>query len=131
MKILISEDNETKYAAINEVISSIFPESEIIHKASVNGTLMTLQENEDIDLIIQDMQLPTFNTGEHFNPVGGLDIILDLKYDKKETPIIVCSSDEHSKTILEDAELEDIPFVLYAPISNQWQEELKTLLKDI
>lgn len=93
MKVLISEDDDYKFSKIEKAIYKLIPDCSIRRESSVRGTLKYLKGN-DVDVLIQDMNLPIFADERKVRCNAGLDVVFTTKYDELTIKFkFVCSSD--------------------------------------
>jgi CheY-like chemotaxis protein len=93
LKILIIEDDSHKIDDLSRFISELGDQYSYLIKKSVREAVMEVINN-DHDIIILDMALPTFNqadkaSGGISQPQGGLEIIRTLKSIKKNMDVII------------------------------------------
>jgi len=90
MNILISEYNNDKFYSINQIIRKHFPDVTIKRRKTVIDTFKMI-DNTDLDLIIQDMQMP-IRSGEDIVSNAGLQCAKSIRL-RSTVPIAICSSD--------------------------------------
>lgn len=150
MKILIVEDDKYKSDAIIECLNDYFEKPKILISESLASGLFTLDENEDVELIILDMSMPSFDISDK-DPVGGTpesyageDFLSHMSLLDMSIPVIVVTQfdnfDSEGKEIslskLSKRLFEDHPQVFKGSIyfkvsSSAWKNELKKLLKKV
>ena len=91
-KILIADDHPLFREAISSVIASGFAGSEIIETADLDSALEITRENDDLDLILLDLNMP----GMH-----GLTGLITLRNEAPTIPVVIVSADE-DKQVAED-----------------------------
>jgi CheY-like chemotaxis protein len=93
MRILLVEDEEHKRDEIIQYVHQVYDFSPDVVDG-VRSAIMQIME-EDYDLIILDMALPTFggnaadNNKGHDQAQGGIEVLRVLKLEKKSTKIII------------------------------------------
>lgn len=147
MNILIIEDNQLKRDKIIGFLNDSFPEFHVTYSASFNAGLSLSLENQ-YDLIILDMSLPTFdktenNRGGRFRVFGGREIAQRLnKYGKLNKFLVLTGY----KDFIEDTEkmtLEQVSdqmhalnnsflgVILYESSSSKWKHELYEAIRNV
>lgn len=121
MKILISEDNDYKYRAIEEVIKEFDSTIEIVRVEYAKGTVLTLMKDNSFDMLIQDMQMP-INSDGHIDREGGKYVMSQLKYRGIKIKAIFCSADVVNYPGVES--------ILYDSSSIVWEKTLINFLKN-
>jgi len=78
--------------SINYLKSKEIDFSYVIEK-SVNGARRYIKDHiNEIDLAVVDLGLPTFNNGQLYGPIEGLDVIDFIYWQNPKLPIIINSS---------------------------------------
>ncbi len=93
MKILLVEDEENKRLQVTDLLKERFPDVVVKEARSLNTGLRQLAE-ENFDLIILDMNMPTFDIGldeEGGRPqaYGGRELLRHAKRNQVATPVLV------------------------------------------
>ncbi len=141
MEILIIEDNEHKRNKVRSFIESLDINVTLHEAASYNSGVKSISEN-DIDLIILDMSLPTHDkspteTGGRFRVYGGKDIIKKMTRNKISTPFVILTQyssfgEGENKKNIDDLSQElgsqykgkYIDTIHYETSSYEWKERL-------
>ncbi len=129
MKILIIEDNDSKFGDLNYQISKFLKnrdiEVEIKREISVNSGSRTLIE-ESFDLLILDMQMPQMDDSFDIEKDGGIQVLDNIEFYEVKAPyIIVASANENIADMVESYKVDSI---WYEP--GEFEEELKVLLNN-
>ena len=126
MKILIAEDNDSKFARIEDFLKQEFKDVEITRFAYAKGIVIELKTLNDLNqmdynFLIQDMQMP-INIDGRIDTQAGKYVLEQLKRREIKIKTIVCSSEEQ---IVPDG----IGFVLFSYTSCGWREDLINKIK--
>lgn len=127
MKILISEDRDSKFAKIKACLESEFSEVEIVRCTAAKETVLELINNNTYDVLIQDMQLP-LNKNDRIDPNGGIYVFHQLERRHIKIKFIFCSSEDVSfhpdvKTF------NQMQKVLFEETKTGWKSDLISMLK--
>lgn len=146
MNILIVEDDDNKRNQVVGFISSSFDNAKFIIARSLQSGLRSAIEG-DIELIILDMTMPTFDIsleedGGRPQAYAGREILRQMKRRKINIPVIVLTQFDRfgegkdSLTLAElDAQLKDahsdyyLGAIYYDVSSERWKDELNLLIK--
>lgn len=127
MRILIAEDNDSKFARIEDFLKQEYKDIEITRFAYAKGivielkTLSDLNQN-DYDFLIQDMQMP-LNKDSRVDTKAGTYVFHQLKYRRIKIKTICCSSEPQEIP-------DDVEFVLFSYTSCDWREDLINKIKN-
>lgn len=127
MRILIAEDNDSKFARIEDFLKQEFKDVEITRFAYAKGivielkTLNDLNQN-DYDFLIQDMQMP-LNKDSRVDTKAGTYVFHQLQYRGIKIKTICCSSEPQEIP-------DDVEFVLFSYTSCDWREDLINKIKN-
>lgn len=91
-KILIADDHPLFREAISSVIASGFEGSEIIETADLDSALEITRNNDDLDLILLDLNMP----GMH-----GLNGLITLRNEAPTIPVVIVSAEEDKQVVLQ------------------------------
>ena len=90
MKVLFAEDDDDKAQKVSEEIQSIDPEMVLVRAKSFTSALRCLAISTDIDGVILDMSMPSFdNSQEPPENFAGRDLLRQCKLRKIEKPTFV------------------------------------------
>ena len=146
MKILIVEDDEFKGRRVAEVAQESLKDAEILFSRSVNSGMGALQE-EDPDILVLDMSLPTFDVGPNEpggrpQNFGGLELLRQMERLGISIPTIVITqytrffqgSEEIELDVLVDELENDYPkifsgLIYYNSSQGKWRISLKRMLR--
>lgn len=145
-KVLLVDDDDFKLKKISSFVSNLLPEAQLFSAKSYSSGVAAAIDFKP-DLILLDMQMPTFDTSEkedggvpmHF---AGLELMFRLKKRRIKTDIIIVTQFEsfgegRSVTSLDSLknkianEFPDLylGIVQYRGSDIQWQIELKRLIE--
>lgn len=153
MNILLIEDETTKAAKIIKCLNDL-DQSNVIQMAKSVTTGIDAVHGYTFDLIILDMSLPTFDIskdeyGGKPQGFGGKEILREMLNYEMLTPVIVITAyeafsengnagkvkEQTFNEIKEELELDYPDFycgiVKYETIFDEWQHQLKKLIKSI
>lgn len=122
MRILIAEDNEHKYKAIEDFLLQEFPTAELKRFTYAKGIILELMSNE-YEFLIQDMQMP-LNSDGRIEIDAGKYVLEQLKYRGIEIKTIVCSSEDQTVP-------DEIGFVKFEYGKSNWKKELIKQMKNL
>lgn len=144
--VLIVEDEAHKIKDLTDRISTKFPLSMVTSVSSVRNAVLKVIEN-DYDLIVLDMALPTFEkTGAgkgagNSQVIGGMEIIRALKASRKSPSIIIVTQypdiildgtkiklSRVSKVINEKYNQQVVSSILYSYKNKQWESAFENAL---
>ena len=121
MRILIAEDNDSKFARIKDCLEDEFEDLEITRFTYAKGVVLDLMEN-DYEFLIQDMQMPINRNGS-IDVQAGMYVFNQLEYRKIKIKTICCSS--------EPQEIPDnVEFILFSYTSCGWRKDLINKMKN-
>ena len=123
MKILIAEDNDSKFARIEDFLKQEFKDVEITRFAYAKGIVIELKTQNDYNFLIQDMQMP-LNRDGRIDTQAGKYVLEQLKRREIKIKTIVCSSEEQ---IVPDG----VGFVKFVYGSSNWKKELINQMKEL
>ena len=127
MKILIAEDNDSKFARIKNCLEDEFKDLEITRFTYAKGIIIELKTLDDLnqndyEFLIQDMQMPINRNGS-IVVQAGMYVFNQLEYRKIKIKTICCSS--------EPQEIPDnVEFVLFSYTSCGWRKDLINKMKN-
>lgn len=145
MNILIIEDNEFKRKKLYDFLINLEYISNIDTAFSYSSGLRKCLNN-DYDLLILDMSMPTYDknsteTGGRFRTYGGREIVRQLQRKKKIKSFIIVSQypkfsendetlslEEIGNSLSETLSEEYIGLVFYDTSSAVWKAELEKLI---
>src|SRR5690554_1433228 len=91
-KILIADDHPLFREAISSVIASGVEGSEILQTDDLDSALSVTRENDDIDLILLDLNMPGMN---------GLNGLMSLRNEAPTIPVVIVSAEEDKQIVLQ------------------------------
>lgn len=91
-KILIADDHPLFREAISSVIASGFAGTEILETDDLDSALEITRENDDLDLILLDLNMP----GMH-----GLNGLISLRNEAPTIPVVIVSAEEDKQVVLQ------------------------------
>ncbi|MCE8012033.1 response regulator [Billgrantia desiderata] len=91
-KILIADDHPLFREAIARVVGDGFPGSELLETADLEATLAVTADEEDLDLILLDLNMPG---------MSGLTGLLQLRNEAPTIPVAIISAEEDKNVMLQ------------------------------
>jgi CheY-like chemotaxis protein len=124
----IAEDNDSKFARIEDFLKQEFEDLEITRFAYAKGVVIELKTLNDLkqnnyDFLIQDMQMP-LNIDGRIDTQAGQFVLEQLKFRQIKIKTIVCSSEEQTVP-------NDIGFVKFVYGTSDWKRELINQIKKL
>lgn len=133
MRILIAEDNDSKFARIKNCLEDEFKDLEITRFTYAKGIIIELKTLDDLnqneyEFLIQDMQMPLNRNGS-IDTKAGMYVFRQLERRQIKIKTICCSSEEVS--FLNPYSYLNCPeFVLFSYTSCNWREDLINKMKN-
>ncbi len=90
MTVLIADDHPLFRDALRQVVAEAMPDALILEAQNLNAAKETLKDNDDLDLILLDLNMPGVN---------GLSGLVELRDMSPVTPIVVVSASEEANII--------------------------------
>lgn len=118
-KILIADDHPLFREAISSVISSGFEGSEIIETDDLDSALEITRENDDLDLILLDLNMP----GMH-----GLNGLITLRNEAPSIPVVIVSAEEDKQVVLQAITYGAVGFITKSSPRAQMTEAIQQIL---
>jgi len=146
-KVLIVEDDEFKRENISECIAERIPGVTLVFARSIVSSLRSIEGDDDIDLVILDMSLPTYDVGPNERGgrpqgFGGLTVMQHIDALDRRLPVLVVTqflSFEQGDEVVEVGDLQktlsdDYPdlfigLIQYSGGSNNWKDNLVNRLQ--
>lgn len=118
-KILIADDHPLFREAISSVIASGFEGSEIIETDDLDSALDITRENDDLDLILLDLNMP----GMH-----GLNGLITLRNEAPTIPVVIVSAEEDKQVVLQAITYGACGFITKSSPRAQMTEAIQQIL---
>ncbi|HAS61095.1 MAG TPA: DNA-binding response regulator [Vibrio sp.] len=118
-KVLIADDHPLFRDAIVHILGSSFPESTTHETEDIATTLAFAKDNEDIDLIMLDLNMPG---------MSGLNGLLDLINECPTTPVVVVSAENKKQVILQTIAYGAVGFIAKSSSKEEISEAIATVL---
>jgi len=118
-KILIADDHPLFREAISSVIASGFEGSQIIETDDLDSALQITRENDDLDLILLDLNMP----GMH-----GLNGLITLRNDAPTIPVVIVSAEEDKQVVLQAITYGACGFITKSSPRAQMTEAIQQIL---
>ncbi|EON93325.1 LuxR family two component transcriptional regulator [Marinobacter lipolyticus SM19] len=118
-KILIADDHPLFREAISSVIASGFEGSEIIETDDLDSALEITRENDDLDLILLDLNMP----GMH-----GLNGLITLRNEAPTIPVVIVSAEEDKQVVLQAITYGAVGFITKSSPRAQMTEAIQQIL---
>jgi DNA-binding NarL/FixJ family response regulator len=101
-KILVADDHPLFRDAIVNIIGVKFPGATTYETEDIESTLALVKENDDIDLILLDLNMPG---------MSGLNGVLDLCTQCPLVPIVIVSAEQEKQRILQTISYGAVGFI--------------------
>ena len=101
-KILVADDHPLFREAIISTIGTAFPGSSTLETEDIESTLALVKDNDDIDLILLDLNMPG---------MAGLNGLLDVRNECPTTPIVIVSAETEKQKILQTLSYGAVGFI--------------------
>lgn len=118
-KILIADDHPLFREAITSVISSGFAGSEVIETDDLDSALEITRENDDLDLILLDLNMP----GMH-----GLNGLISLRNEAPTIPVVIVSAEEDKQVVLQAITYGAVGFITKSSPRAQMTDAIQQIL---
>ncbi|PSF08240.1 DNA-binding response regulator [Marinobacter fuscus] len=118
-KILIADDHPLFREAISNVIASGFEGTEIIETEDLDSALEITRENDDLDLILLDLNMP----GMH-----GLNGLISLRNEAPTIPVVIVSAEEDKQIVLQAITYGAVGFITKSSPRAQMTEAIQQIL---
>jgi DNA-binding NarL/FixJ family response regulator len=119
-KILVADDHPLFRDAVINIISQTFPKSEIFESEDIESTLAFAQENNDIDLILLDLNMPG---------MSGLVGLLDLRNQFPTIPVVIISAETEKQIILQTIAYGAVGFIAKSSAKNIIGEAITSIFE--
>tara|TARA_R110002095_G_scaffold214924_2_gene207916 strand:- start:6488 stop:7144 length:657 start_codon:yes stop_codon:yes gene_type:complete len=117
--MLIADDHPLFREAIHDVIRDSFPGSDILETADFDGALALALENEDLDLILLDLNMP----GMH-----GLNGLITIRNEAPTIPVAIISAEQDRQIVLRAITYGACGFITKTSARSQMAEAIKQIL---
>ncbi|WP_415844820.1 response regulator [Stutzerimonas zhaodongensis] len=118
-KILIADDHPLFREAIHNVIQDGFPGSEILETADLDSALAMTLENDDLDLVLLDLNMP----GMH-----GLNGLINLRNEAPTIPVVIVSAEQDKQVVLQAITYGACGFITKSSPRAQMTEAIEQIL---
>lgn len=118
-KILIADDHPLFREAISSVIANGFPGCETLETEDLDSALVIAQEEEDLDLILLDLNMPGMN---------GLNGLMSLRNDSPTIPVVIVSAEQDKQIVLQAITYGAVGFITKSSPREQMTEALQQIL---
>ena len=118
-KILIADDHPLFREAIQNVIRDGFPGSEILETADLDSALALTLENDDLDLVLLDLNMP----GMH-----GLNGLINLRNEAPTIPVVIVSAEQDKQVVLQAITYGACGFITKSSPRAQMTEAIEQIL---
>ncbi|SDX32123.1 two component transcriptional regulator, LuxR family [Marinobacter mobilis] len=118
-KILIADDHPLFREAISNVIAAGFAGTEIIETEDLDSALAITQEQDDLDLILLDLNMP----GMH-----GLNGLISLRNEAPTIPVVIVSAEEDKQVVLQAITYGAVGFITKSSPREQMTEAITQIL---
>ncbi|ROV59950.1 DNA-binding response regulator [Vibrio ponticus] len=118
-KVLIADDHPLFRDAIVHILGAKFPNCITYESEDITATLALARENEDIDLIMLDLNMPG---------MSGLNGLLDLINECPTTPVVVVSAENKKQVILQTMAYGAVGFIAKSSSKEEISDAIATVL---
>ena len=118
-RILIADDHPLFREAITNVIESGFPGTETLETEDLETALKLAQENEDLDLVLLDLNMPGMN---------GLNGLISLRNEAPTVPVVIVSAEDDKQIVLQAITCGAVGFISKSSPRSQMTEALQQIL---
>lgn len=118
-KILIADDHPLFREAITSVIQGALEGAEIIETADLEQALALTRENDDLDLILLDINMP----GMH-----GLNGLIELRNEAPTIPVVMVSAEQDKQIVLQAITYGAVGFITKSSPRRQMTEAITQIL---
>jgi len=119
-KILVADDHPLFRDAVINIISQTFSNSEVLESEDIDSTLALVKENNDLDLILLDLNMPG---------MSGLTGLLDLRNQYPTIPIVIISAETEKQVILQTIAYGAVGFIAKSSTKNTIGEAIKSIFE--
>lgn len=118
-KILIADDHPLFREAITSVVQGSLDEVEILETADLQQALALTRENDDLDLILLDINMP----GMH-----GLNGLIELRNEAPTIPVVMVSAEQDKQVVLQAITYGAVGFITKSSPRRQMTEAIAQIL---
>src|SRR5690554_6755137 len=118
-KILIADDHPLFREAISNVIVSGVEGSEVLQTDDLDSALSVTRENDDLDLILLDLNMPGMN---------GLNGLMTLRNEAPTIPVVIVSAEEDKQVVLQAITYGAVGFITKSSPRAQMTEAIQQIL---
>ncbi len=118
-RILIADDHPLFREAIHNVVSDGFPGTVIMETADLDSTLALTRENDDLDLILLDLNMPG---------MSGLNGLISLRNEAPTIPVVIVSAEQDKQVVLQAITYGAVGFITKSSPRAQMTEAIEQIL---
>lgn len=118
-RILVADDHPLFREAITSVIQSSFAGSETTEAESLDDALQVAQQNEELDLILLDLNMPGME---------GLNGLMRMRNELPTIPVVIVSAEEDKNIVLQAVTYGAIGFITKSSPRVQMAQALTQIL---
>ena len=118
-KILIADAHPLFREAICNVIRSGFPDCTIIETADLDSTLLLATEQDNLDLILLDLNMPG---------MSGLNGLMTLRNEAPTIPVVIVSAEQDKHIVLQAITYGAVGFITKSTPREQMTEAIEQVL---
>ena len=118
-KILIADDHPLFREAITSVIQGSLDDVEVLETADLENALALTRENDDLDLILLDINMP----GMH-----GLNGLIELRNEAPTIPVVMVSAEQDKQIVLQAITYGAVGFITKSSPRRQMTEAITQIL---
>ncbi|WP_063629464.1 response regulator [Bradyrhizobium sp. WSM2254] len=149
MNVLIIEDDPQKAERVISAIQSAAPDSRIELRRSYQSGLKYLESDADVNLVILDVSLPTFDPDPDVRqgrprPLGGYEILRKVRRRKKGFAVVILTALEHFGSSTHQYSFEQLKekctvefpesflgAIYYSQSTSTWRDQLADLIRAV
>ena len=118
-KILIADDHPLFREAIGSVIANGFHGCNTLETEDLDSALVIAQENDDLDLILLDLNMPGMN---------GLNGLITLRNESPTIPVVIVSAEQDKQIVLQAITYGAVGFITKSSPRDQMTDALQQIL---
>ena len=119
VNILVADDHPLFREAVSLVLNTSLEQCNILEAEDVEQTLAVIQEQDDLDLILLDLNMPGS---------GGLNTLLEIRNIAPAVPVVIISAETNRKIILQTITYGAVGFVAKSSSKQEIGHAIKQIL---
>lgn len=118
-RLLIADDHPLFREAIAGVIRNRYPHADIIEAENLDDAAAIAEEQDDIDLILLDLNMPGMN---------GLNGLIQLRNESPTIPVVIISAEEEKSVVLQAMTYGAVGFIIKSLPREKMTQALEQVL---